>query len=125
MWRIMTITTAALLCVSCGGGIDSYEDAIDAQAEVMEEMIGVLEGVDDEASAKKASGKIEELGTRLGEIAKQVQALPAPTPEEMQEIAQKQMAQSQEFQRNAQSQMMKLAQYPSLMEAWMRAMQNM
>ena len=78
-----------------------------------------------QASAKKASGKIEELGTRLGEIAKQAQALPAPSPDEMQEIAQKQMAQGQEFQRNAQAQMMKLAQYPSLMEAWMRAMQNM
>ena len=38
MWRVTTITMAALLCVSCGGGIDSYADAIEAQAEVMEEM---------------------------------------------------------------------------------------
>ena len=123
MWRTLTIVSVALVCASCGG-VDSYEDAVNAQTDIMAEMLEVLEGVDDEASAEKAAGKIEALGTQLAEIAKQMQEMPRPSMEELQEIGQKQRARTQEFQEKAVPQMMKLAQYPALREAWMRAFQN-
>ncbi|MGB5305065.1 MAG: hypothetical protein WBO57_02380 [Gammaproteobacteria bacterium] len=125
MWRIIMVAVAGLLCGACSGGISSYEDGLKAHAEIMTQMVGVLEGVTDQASADEASGEIEALGNRLAEVAAQVQNLPRPSPEEMQEIAQKQLLQSQEFQKMAVPQMMKLAQYKSLSDAWMRALSSM
>jgi hypothetical protein len=126
MWRVLTVTAVAAMCVSCGGGgISSYEDGMAAQVEIMEEMVDVLEGVTDEASAEEAATKIEALGGRIGEVIAQLEELPTPTMEEMQEIAHKYADQGQEFQQRAASQMMKLAEYESLSEAWQRAMANM
>lgn len=104
------------------GGIDSYADAVDAQAEIMNEMISVLEGVTDEESANDAAGEIEALGTRLAEVASLIPDLPRPSMEELEEIGQQQRAQGREFQNKAAAQMMKLAEYPSLADAWTRAM---
>lgn len=125
MWRFLMATGAGLLLASCGGGIDSYEDAIEAQAEIMNEMVSVLEGVDDDASAEKAAGKIEALGTRLGEIAMMMPDLPQPSREELQEIREERQEMGREFQNTAAAQMMKLAEYPALADAWTRAMTNM
>jgi hypothetical protein len=88
-------------------------------------MVDVLEGVTDEASAEEAATKIEALGGRIGEVIAQLEELPEPTMEEMQEIAHKYANQGQELQQRAASQMMKLAEYPSLSDAWARAMANM
>lgn len=126
MRRFLMATVVGLMCASCGGGgISSYEDGMEAQVKIMEEMVDVLEGVTDEASAEKASSEIEALGSRIGDVIAQLQELPEPTTEEMQEIAAKYGEQGQEFQKRAASQMMKLAEYPSLGEAWTRAMANM
>lgn len=116
---------SCLLISACGGGISSYEEGIEAQAEVMLEMVSVLEGVDDDASAKKAAGKIESLGERLAEISSQVRELPRPNAKEMQDIAMKQREEMQAFQQDSAMQMMKLVQYPVLQEAWMNAMEGM
>jgi hypothetical protein len=125
MWRILIVTIVGLLCTGCSGGISSYEDGIEAQAEIMKEMVSVLEGVTDQESANTASAEIEALGDRLAKVTAQVNRLPQPTPEEMQEIAQKQSAQQEELQRNAVSQMMKLDQYESLHKAWTHALAEM
>jgi hypothetical protein len=125
MWRINMVAIIGLLCAACSGGISSYDDAIEAQAGIMEEMVSVLEGVTDKASAEDASAEIEALGNRLGEIAAQVSELPQPTMEEMQEIAKKQSMQRKDFQQRAVPQMMKLVEYKSLGDAWTRAMFNM
>lgn len=121
----LLMVASALLIAACSGGIGSYEDGIEAQAEVMQEMLRVLEKVDDESSAEKAAGDIESLGTRLAEISAQMQELPRPDASEMRDIMQKQRAAMQEFQQDVGAQMMKLAQYPVLTDAWMRAMANM
>lgn len=125
MWRVITVITSGLIISACGGGIGSYEEGMEAYADVMEEMVSVLEDVTDESSAQKAAGKIEKLGNRLAEITTQVTDLPRPDAKEMQEIAKKQRAEMQAFQQNAAAQMMKLVQYPVLQEAWMSAMENM
>ncbi|MBT8090276.1 MAG: hypothetical protein KJO01_08725 [Gammaproteobacteria bacterium] len=121
----LLMVASALLVAACSGGIGSYEDGIEAQAEVMQEMLGVLEKVDDESSAKKAAGDIEALGNRLAEISGQMRELPRPDASEMRDIMQKHSAAMQEFQQDVGAQMMKLAEYPVLTDAWMRAMGNM
>ena len=124
MMRKLTIVAAAFLIASCGGGINSYESAMNAQADLMEQMVKVLEGVNDEKSAEKAAEKIEAIGTQMAEIAKKVQELPQPSRDEMQKISKKQMEMSKDFQAKATGQMMKLAQYPALSQAWMKAMES-
>lgn len=126
MWRVTAVIASALLISACGGGgIDSYEEATEAYADVMKEMMNVLEDVTDESSAEKAAGKIENLGNRLAEITKQVEDLPQPSAAEMQKIAEKQIGEMQAFQQDAVVQMMKIAQYPVLQDAWLSAMENM
>lgn len=126
MRRVLMAAVAGVLCVSCGGGgISSYEDGMKAQAEIMEEMVDVLEGVKDQASAEKAASEIEALGTRMADVIAQVRTLPPPSREQMQDIAEKYGADGREFQTKAAAQMMKLAEYPALSEAWMRVMSNM
>ncbi len=119
------MAVTALLFAACSGGIGSYEEGIEAQAEVMQEMLRVLEDVDDKSSAKRAAGDIESLGKRLAEISEQMAELQRPNAKEMQDIMQKQRAEMQGFQQEAAAQMMKLAQYPVLTDAWMRALENM
>ena len=84
----------------------------------------VLETVDDDASANKAASKIEELGTRMAEVAKEMAKLPRPSSEELQKLAQKVSAEQEGFQKKAMPQMVKLAKYPVLSQAWARAMAN-
>lgn len=125
MRRVIPMVAFGLLIAACGGGIDTYEEGMEAYAEVMEEMLSVLEDVTDESSAEKAAGKIEALGNRLADITTQIADLPQPDAKEMQEMAEKQRAKMQDFQQGAPAQMMKMAQYPVLLDAWMRAMENM
>jgi len=126
MRRMLTAAVVGFLCIACGGdAIDSYEDGMEAQAEIMEEMVDVLEAVKDQASAEKAASEIEALGTRMADVIAQVKTLPPPSREQMQEIAEKYGADGREFQSKAAAQMMKLAEYPALSEAWMRVMSNM
>lgn len=125
MRQLTMLIASAVLASACGGGIGTYEEGIEAQADVMLEMIAVLEGVDDESSANKAAEEIEDLGNRLAEISTQMRELPRPNASEMQDIVRKQRAEMQAFQRDSAAQMMKLVEYPVLTEAWMRAMENM
>ena len=125
MRRIAALMIVGLMLSSCGGGIDSYEDGMEAQADLMEEMIGVLKGVDDEDSAQKAAARIEEIGGKMAEIANRIAELPRPDAEEMQELAEKQRNRMRSIQQDATEQMTKIAQYPVLRDAWMNAMRDM
>jgi hypothetical protein len=125
MRRIAALMIVGLMLSSCGGGIDSYEDGMEAQADLMEEMIGVLKGVDDEDSAQKAAARIEEIGGKMAEIANRIAELPRPDAKEMQELAEKQRNRMRSIQQDATEQMTKIAQYPVLRDAWMNAMRDM
>jgi methyl-accepting chemotaxis protein len=124
MRQAATLMALGLMLSSCSSGIDSYEEGMDAQAELMSEMISVLKEVDDESSANKAAEKIEEIGHRMAGIADQMKELPRPNAEEMQEIADKQRAKLRAIQQDVTEQMMKMAQYPVLQDAWMNAMHD-
>ena len=125
MRQMATLMAVGLLLSSCGGGIDSYEEGMEAQADLMEEMIEVLKGVEDQDSANKAAARIEEIGHKMADIANRVSELPRPDAEEMQELAEKQRDRMRSMQQDATEQMMKMAQYPVLRDAWMKAMQDM
>ncbi len=124
MFKLAFLSAVMVLVCACGGGIRSYEDGARAQAKIMKEMVSVLETVEDEASANKAASKIEDLGTQLTELSKQIAKLPRPSHEELQKISQNMGTEQQEFQKEAMPQMMKLAKYPVLSQAWSRAMAN-
>lgn len=125
MKQFLALAILTMTCAACSGDISSYEDALEAQTDIMKEMVGVLEGVNDQASAEKAADQIEALGSRLAKIAQQIQGLPKPSMEELEEFGAKQRQQNQAFQEKASAQMMKLAEYPVLTDAWMRAMTGM
>jgi len=111
-----------LLCVACGDSIDSHEDAMEAQIDVMDEMIEILEGVTDAASAKGAIPDMEALGKRMAEIAEQVKKLPQPTMEEMQSMQSDYMTRLQDSQKKVYATLSKLSEYPELSRAMTRAM---
>jgi hypothetical protein len=112
-------------CGGDGGSIDSYEAGVEAHTKVMTEMVKVLEGVTDEASANKAAAEIEELGGRLASISAQMAEIPRPDAAVLQKLAKQRRAEGMAFQERAAAQMEKLAQYPVLLEAWTRAMDTM
>lgn len=118
MSRLAILASLVMLCVACSGGVESYEDAAEAQIEIMREMIRVLEGVSDDASARAAAGDVAALAARMQSIADQLRALPPPSREEIDAISALQEKVQREIQPAATAQMMKLAQYPVLAEAW-------
>ena len=128
MWRILGIVCSGLIIAACGGDsgrVDSYEGGVEAHTKVMTQMVKVLEGVTDEASANKAAAEIEELGGRLASISAQMAKRPRPDAAEVQKRAKQRRAEGMAFRERAAAQMEKLAQYPALLEAWTRAMDTM
>lgn len=125
MWRKSIGLIFSIAFAACGSSVGSYGDAVEQQADVMRELVDVLGDVDDEASAERAASEIRELSSRLLEISTRMSELPEPTIEDLQEIARTQAQAQQEFQQEAASQMIKLAQYEVLAEAWTEAMMNM
>lgn len=121
VWKLSTIGLLALLCVACGKKIETHADAGEANLEIYEDMIEILEGVTDEASAKDAIPEMEEIGRRIAEVQKAIKDLPQMTKEDidaMSEMAKK----TQVKQREVQQQFAKLGQYPELMQAVQNAM---
>jgi hypothetical protein len=65
----VTILASILMLLACGGcGGDSPDKVANDSIGVMEEMATILEGVKDEASAKKANDKLRALGDKMKEI---------------------------------------------------------
>jgi len=120
--RMFPVVVFCLLCAACGGSIDSHDDAMAAQVDLMEDMLDVLEGVTDEASAEDAIPDMEELGKRASEIAARVKELPQPSTEEMQAVQKKYAKQLAALQKKVGEQFQKLAQYPKLGQATTNAM---
>ncbi len=130
MKRVIGVFVVCLMLAACGDNvkISSHEEGINAQLNVMDEMFTVLEGVEDEASARAARDDIEKLGQKLHEIATQMSKLPQPTAEEMKALAgntEITKRQQELFGARMAKQLMKLAQYPELSEALTSAIGKM
>jgi hypothetical protein len=118
------ILAATLVLTACGGSIGSYDEAMEAQLDAMEDLVKVLEGVTDDSSATAAVSKIESIGDRMADVANQMRELPQPEMEEMQELMRKHGERMRQFQGDAMGQLLKLAKYPELIEAYSDAVAN-
>ncbi|MGH7162944.1 MAG: hypothetical protein ACREID_05625 [Planctomycetota bacterium] len=66
------------LVVGCGGGIGSFEDAIEAQIDATEDLNQALGGIKDKRSAEAARPRIEAFGKRMEEIQDRMSKLEPP-----------------------------------------------
>lgn len=123
-WR--TTLSAALLGLAlsaCGG--ESHEAVMDEQFDLMGEIFDILDGVEDEASAKEAAKKIEALGEKLTDLAKRAEKLPEPTPEQEKALEARARERQAEFEKRSRAFATKMMQYPDLAQAFSQAMQAM
>ena len=88
--RSLALIVCSLLLSACGG--DPYEKAAKQSVNVMEDMVEILEGVTDKASAEAARGKLEKLVSKTKEMKADLMKLGAPTPEQQKKLME--MAQS-------------------------------
>lgn len=72
---------ALIFVVGCGQGSSSYVGVYKEQIKAIEELIGVLSTVKDEATMKVARAELRELFHRFEQVSKKAKALPEPTPE--------------------------------------------
>lgn len=118
------LCTGLVVVLFCGlGGCKSKHEAVaDDMTAVMSEMCDILDGVTDQASAEAAVPKIEQLGTRMKDIVERAKALGTPPKEEQERIQKKMTDQQQKLQARMQANGQKMAQYPVLMQAFMKMM---
>ena len=83
--RLGACGLAFLLLAACGNGkIDSHKEGVEAANDVADDMVKVLNGVKDKASAESAKPKLEALGKKMEGIMDQMQKLGPPTDPKMQ-----------------------------------------
>jgi hypothetical protein len=116
---IMTTLVLGLGLAACGGG--DHEAIIEEQADLMDEMLDILEGVTDEASAKEAAKKLEALAEDMQALAKRAEELGEPTPEQQKRLEEISKERQADAQKRMQAIMTKLMQYPELGEAFSKA----
>lgn len=123
--RVSKLAFLGLFLVACGGSVSDHDEAMEAQMDLMEEMVGILEGVTDKASAEKAKPEMEALGKKAQKLAEEIEKLPQPDQAELKRLQEKYQPRMEEFQKKAMEHMMKLMTYPELSEATQKAMSGM
>jgi len=120
--RIRTTMTAAILGLVLSACGDSHESVLDEQFDLREEMLDILDGVTDEASAKDAEGELEALGEKLMALQKRMAAMPEPTAEEQKAIAEMMTERQADYEKRSQAVFSKMMKYPGLAEAFSKSM---
>ncbi|WP_405228108.1 hypothetical protein [Lentisalinibacter sediminis] len=115
--------TDAVVDAGPGDAVAAYEQAMEAERELVTEITGVLEGVTDEESAAAAAPRIEELSGELQRLAARINAMPQLPYAEQKRITEERTG-SAAARRAAGKQMLKIEQYPVLKEAWSRGMRG-
>ncbi|MHC4493992.1 MAG: hypothetical protein ACYTDU_20545 [Planctomycetota bacterium] len=118
-----TTVTAAVLGLVLGACGDSHESVVDEQFDLMEEMLDILDGVTDEASAKEAAKDVEALGEKLADLQKRMEKMPEPTPEQQKKMQAMVAERQADYVKPSQQFAAKMMQYPELMQAFSRAAQ--
>ena len=120
-----TLLTLALFLTGCGG--DTHESLANETVGLLNEFATVLEGVNDEASAKAAAPKLEAIGTKLSEMKKRVDALPKLSEAENKALEEKMQKEMGTFMGKMMGAAMKLAEKPEvqkILEEPMKKFQN-
>lgn len=120
---ILTIAVVACGLAACGG--NSHEAIREEQLDLMDEMLDILEGVHDDASAKEAGKKVEALTEDIQKLAKRAQELGEPTPEQQKRLEEIAQQRQEEFGKRMPAIMTKIMQYPELQQAFTEAGQAM
>src|SRR5687768_8537380 len=85
MKSIISFATILMLLVCTGCGGDSADKVANDTVSVMEQVVAVMEGVKDEASAKAANDKLKALGEKVKDIQARQEKLNL-TPQQKAEI---------------------------------------
>lgn len=113
-FTLMSIFAYGVLFVAGSGCGDSRESLADETMSVMEEMVATLQGVKDEASAKAAKPKLEDLAKRFDDINQRESKLPAPTDEQTKALIEKHGSKMDELSRKLQGEMLRIAFDPKI-----------
>ncbi|CAN5524098.1 hypothetical protein BH10PLA1_BH10PLA1_17810 [soil metagenome] len=111
-WMILASVMLLVVCSGCGG--DSHEKLSKESVSTMKEMVSVLEGVKDEASAQSAKPQLKSLMEKLQDINHRQSKLPAPTEAEMKEMDSKYGKEMEETSRKFTSEMMRVMFTPKV-----------
>ncbi len=111
LWMVV-LMVGAMGVVGCS---DSREKVTEDGLDLMEEMVGVLEGVTDKESAEEAKPKLEELNKEGEELKARAEKLGDPSKEEEKELEEKYGEQMKEVFGKMMAQMARLSAKPEAM----------
>src|SRR5438552_13091566 len=98
---------ALVLLVCCAGCGDSHESLAKDSVSNMKEMVAILDGVKDQASAHDAKPKLKSLMEKQKDIDARQNKLGAPSEDEMKTIDSKYSKEMEELQQKFNGQMMR------------------
>lgn len=107
----MVMVAALLVLGGCG---DTHESVVKDTLSTMEEVVKVLEGVKDEASAKTAATKLEALGEEMKKMKEVHDKLGKPDAETEKKLKEKYEKRLSEVSQKLMQEMMRIATNPAL-----------
>jgi len=112
MRTLFVLASALMLLVANGCGGDSHESLGKEGLSTMKDMVDVLKGVKDEASAKSAKPQLQTLMDKLKSIDERQSKLPAVTDAEKKEMESKYGEDGKQVMQQFMSEMMRVAMIP-------------
>ena len=114
MRRAIVLTSVLVFLVCSSGCGDSHESLAKDGLSTTKEMVTVLEGVKDEASAKAAKPKLKSLAEQLNDYNARQAKLPAMTEAELKTLESKYGKEMEETQKKLMGQLMRIQFDPKL-----------
>ncbi len=116
-WTGRGLTCALIAVALCVAGCDSkptHESVTQDSIDKMEEMVEVLKGIKDEASAKAARPKMEQIKKDMEELQKKSKALGEPPADVKQKLQEKHKAQLEKVTSEMMKEMMRIGLDPNI-----------
>jgi chromosome segregation ATPase len=113
LWMVV-LMVAAVGVVGCS---DSQEKVYEDQLDLMEDTVGILEGVTDKESAEEAKPKLESLKKVSEELQARAKKLGEPTEEEQKELQEKYGKKMAEVANKMMTEMMRVQSNPETKSA--------
>ncbi|MGH7175935.1 MAG: hypothetical protein ACREJC_01020 [Tepidisphaeraceae bacterium] len=105
---------ASVIILACSGCGDTQESLAVEGVATMKEMVSVLGGVKDEATAKSAKPKLKVLAERINDINERASKLPPPTEAEIKTMESKYGREMEEVQLKFASEMLRCMTDPKI-----------
>lgn len=114
MKRQLAFAVVVIFALCSSGCGDSHDSLTKEGMSAMTEMIGVLDGIKDAASAKAAKDKLKSIADKLKDIQQRQSKLPAPTEAEAKAMGEKYGKQMEELQMKLAGNMMRIGFDPAI-----------